>query len=149
MTARKVLEHLPDPSAALRRMASALRPGGWLLVEDTDMGSFIRVSFPHRQRFERAYAKFVEALSLEGFQPTLGSFSHGQAVESFCGLSPQNASSGDRQADAGLIKAANPALRATLIEAAHRLKRHDPPPIRPRPAGCPVLPRSSTGVPAT
>src|SRR5256885_5634531 len=41
--------------AALGRMATALRPGGWLLVEDSDLASFMRVSLPHRQRFERAY----------------------------------------------------------------------------------------------
>jgi SAM-dependent methyltransferase len=72
VSARKVLEHLPEPSAALRRMAAAVRPGGWLLVEDTDLASFLRVSFPHRARFERAYAKFLEALKSAGFQPTLG-----------------------------------------------------------------------------
>ncbi len=70
--ARKVLEHLPDPSAALARMAAALRPGGWLLVEDTDLSSLIRVSFPHRERFERAYGKFLEALGSAGFQAQLG-----------------------------------------------------------------------------
>jgi len=44
----------------------------------------------------------------------------------FCGLSPRNASSGERQADAGLIKAGNPSLRAMVIEAAHRLMRWEP-----------------------
>lgn len=72
VSARKVLEHLADPSAALRRMATAVRPGGWLLVEDTDLASFIRVSFPYRERFERAYGKFIDALSSAGFQPKLG-----------------------------------------------------------------------------
>ncbi|MCI0459816.1 MAG: methyltransferase domain-containing protein [Gemmataceae bacterium] len=72
VTARKVVEHLADPSAALRRMAVALRPGGWLLVEDTDLASLLRVSFPQRERFERAYGKFLEALSSAGFQPKLG-----------------------------------------------------------------------------
>jgi SAM-dependent methyltransferase len=72
VSSRKVLEHLADPSAALGRMASAVRPGGWLLVEDTDLASFLRVSAPHRQRFERAYAKFLEALQSAGFQATLG-----------------------------------------------------------------------------
>ena len=43
----------------------------------------------------------------------------------YCGLSPRNASSGQRQADAGLIKAGNEHLRATIIEAAHRLIRYD------------------------
>jgi ubiquinone/menaquinone biosynthesis C-methylase UbiE len=69
---RKVLEHLPDPTTALARMAAALKPGGWLLVEDTDLASFIRVSFPHCERFKRAYGKFVEALSSAGFQANLG-----------------------------------------------------------------------------
>jgi len=44
----------------------------------------------------------------------------------FCGLTPRNASSGERQADAGLIKAGDEMLRATLIQAAHRLVRFDP-----------------------
>ncbi len=53
-------------------------------------------------------------------------FHSGKQLSRFCGLSPRNASSGTRQADAGLIKAANTYLRTTLIEAAHRLARHDP-----------------------
>ena len=35
--ARLVLEHLADPDAALARMVRALRPGGWLLVEDFEV----------------------------------------------------------------------------------------------------------------
>ena len=34
--ARLVLVHIADREAALRAMAGALRPGGWLLVEDAD-----------------------------------------------------------------------------------------------------------------
>jgi transposase len=52
-------------------------------------------------------------------------FRTGRQMSRFCGLSPRNASSGQRQADAGLIKAGNEFLRATIIEAAHRLMRHD------------------------
>jgi transposase len=52
-------------------------------------------------------------------------FRNGKQLARFCGLSPRNASSGQRQADAGLIKAGNPQLRATLIEAAHRLLRFE------------------------
>ena len=52
-------------------------------------------------------------------------FQNGKQLARFCGLSPRNASSGQRQADAGLIKAGNPQLRVTLIEAAHRLLRFD------------------------
>jgi transposase len=53
-------------------------------------------------------------------------FRSGKQLARFCGLSPRNASSGSRQADAGLIRAASPLLRAAIIEAAHRLPRQDP-----------------------
>jgi transposase len=53
-------------------------------------------------------------------------FATGKQLARFCGLSPRNASSGQRQADAGLIPAGNPQLRATIVEAAHRLIRLDP-----------------------
>jgi len=53
-------------------------------------------------------------------------FSRPKALSRFCGLSPWNASSGQRQADAGLIKAGSNLLRATLIELAHRLGRCEP-----------------------
>jgi SAM-dependent methyltransferase len=69
--ARKVLEHLDDPPTAVRRMAAAVRPDGWLYVEDTDLASFMHLSFPHRERFKRSYGKFIEALSSAGFQPKL------------------------------------------------------------------------------
>jgi len=54
-------------------------------------------------------------------------FRTGKQVSRFCGLSPRNASSGQRQADAGLIQAGNRPLRATLMQAAHRLIRYDAP----------------------
>lgn len=53
-------------------------------------------------------------------------FRTGKQLARFCGLTPRNASSGERQADAGLVKAGNPQLRAVLIEAAHRLIWHHP-----------------------
>lgn len=52
-------------------------------------------------------------------------FRSGKQLSRFCGLSPRNASSGQRQADAGIIKAGNPELRRVLTQAAHRLMRHE------------------------
>lgn len=52
-------------------------------------------------------------------------FRTGKQLARFCGISPRNASSGARQADAGLIRAGNPELRTVLVEAAHRLMRYD------------------------
>jgi len=37
--ARNLLMHLPDPKAALQRLYAAVRPGGWLMVEDVDDGT--------------------------------------------------------------------------------------------------------------
>jgi SAM-dependent methyltransferase len=38
---RFVLMHLSEPERGLRRMAGAVRPGGWLVVEDHDAGSML------------------------------------------------------------------------------------------------------------
>lgn len=48
-------------------------------------------------------------------------FDTGKQLARFCGVTPRNASSGQKQADAGLIKAGAPELRRVLIELAHRL----------------------------
>lgn len=53
-------------------------------------------------------------------------FRTGKQLSRFCGLSPRNASSGNRQADAGLVKAGNPELRRVITETAHRLIRYEP-----------------------
>jgi ubiquinone/menaquinone biosynthesis C-methylase UbiE len=38
---RKLLNHLRGPERAMQRMVDAVRPGGWLLVEEDDMGSML------------------------------------------------------------------------------------------------------------
>lgn len=53
-------------------------------------------------------------------------FRNGKQLSRFCGLSPRNASSGARQADAGVIKAGNAELRRVITQAAHRLIRYEP-----------------------
>jgi transposase len=68
----------------------------------------------------------VTAFTLRAEIGRFDRFRSGKQLSRFCGLSPRNASSGERQADAGLIRAANSELRAVIIEAAHRLARFDP-----------------------
>ena len=53
-------------------------------------------------------------------------FRTGKQLARFCGLTPCNRSSGAKEADAGLIRAANPELRRVLIEAAWVLARLEP-----------------------
>jgi transposase len=52
-------------------------------------------------------------------------FQTGKQLSRFCGVTPRNCSSGERQADAGLIKAGNPSLKTAIIEVCHSLVRHD------------------------
>jgi transposase len=50
-------------------------------------------------------------------------FKNGKQLARYCGLSPKNSSSGQRQADGGLIDGCCKSLRAVLIQAAQRLVR--------------------------
>ena len=43
----------------------------------------------------------------------------------YCGLTPRNASSGERIADAGIVRAGSPVLKTMLIQVAHRVARYD------------------------
>ncbi len=52
-------------------------------------------------------------------------FRTGKQLARFCGLTPRNCSSGNRQSDAGVIQAGNPQLRTVLVEAVHRIMRSD------------------------
>ena len=67
----------------------------------------------------------VTAVTLRAEIGRFDRFRTGKQLARFCGLSPRNASSGQKQADAGLIKAGNPELRTVLVQAAHRLIRYD------------------------
>ncbi|MFC7277195.1 methyltransferase domain-containing protein [Paractinoplanes rhizophilus] len=68
--ARLVLVHLPDRARALATMAAALRPGGWLLVEDADTAlqplACMDDSGPAQRRANRLRDAFRELLTRRG-----------------------------------------------------------------------------------
>jgi len=68
----------------------------------------------------------VTAWVLRAYVGRFDRFATGKQLSRYCGLSPCNASSGARQADAGLVRGCNKLLRATLVQAAHRLARTEP-----------------------
>src|SRR5712692_3021483 len=70
--ARKVLEHLPEPHAALVRMSAAVKPRGWLFVEDVDFATFLKVEARDPEFFARAFGQIVQTMQQAGFQPYLG-----------------------------------------------------------------------------
>ena len=68
----------------------------------------------------------VTAWILRAFVGSFHRFSTGKQLARYCGLSPRNASTGKKQADAGLIRMANSDLRSALIEVAWCLIRYVP-----------------------
>jgi transposase len=73
------------------------------------------------QLMEQPGVGLVTAVTMRAEIGRFDRFATGKQLARFCGVTPRNASSGARQADAGLIKAGNPELRVVLIELAHRL----------------------------
>jgi transposase len=67
----------------------------------------------------------VTAVTLRAEIGRFERFRTGKQLARYCGVTPCNASSGQRQADAGLVKAGNRELRTILLETAHRLTRYD------------------------
>ena len=68
----------------------------------------------------------VTAVALRAEIGRFDRFGSGKQLARFCGVTPCNASSGKRQADAGLVQAGSRELRALLIQTAKRLPRCDP-----------------------
>src|SRR5262249_35920145 len=56
---RHLVIHMDDAADVLRRMTAALRPGGWLLVEEPDLGAVEAVDRAHplTEPFDRAHRK--------------------------------------------------------------------------------------------
>ena len=68
---RLVLMHLSKPKQALRQMAAAVRPGGWLLIEEQDYGSTLSLdmtdSSPLASRWVALMRTGLDCLHQRGF----------------------------------------------------------------------------------
>jgi SAM-dependent methyltransferase len=72
---RALLCHLPNPRRALRNMAAAVRPGGWLLAEDADYVSLVAAdpAHPRSERFDAVTGKLLAFLAAaRAFDPFFG-----------------------------------------------------------------------------
>lgn len=68
--ARLLLSHLPDSVSALRAMRAAVRPGGWVAVEDLFTGTLgSEPPAPALDRLQEVYSATVRA---HGGDPTIG-----------------------------------------------------------------------------
>jgi transposase len=68
----------------------------------------------------------VTAWTMRALIGTFERFTSGKHLARFCAVTPRNASSGERTADSGMIKAGDPQLKTVVVEAAQRLKRFEP-----------------------
>jgi SAM-dependent methyltransferase len=70
--ARLVLEHLAARKQILGRLAAALRPGGWIVIEDYDFTGFgFEGDDPQAERVGEAIVTFMQRA---GFEPRYGRF---------------------------------------------------------------------------
>jgi SAM-dependent methyltransferase len=67
--ARLVLEHLPDRSNILRKLAQKLRPGGWIVIEDYEYSCYSLGDQPYLDATVRAIIGFMEQA---GYDRTYG-----------------------------------------------------------------------------
>jgi SAM-dependent methyltransferase len=77
--ARAVLEHLPEREHVLARLVQALKPDGWLVVEDTDFGGAAAATLPRywvpstwAGLAERMYLAAEAVLATRGAEATFG-----------------------------------------------------------------------------
>ena len=70
--ARLVLEHLPDPELALHRMTEALKPGGWLVVEDLELLPVVAGSDDPSSRASTTAAALRDLSAAAGVRHDLG-----------------------------------------------------------------------------
>ena len=69
--ARFLLMHVSSPERALAKMVAAIKPGGWLLVEDGDYANFAAVDHDHAlsavfdATFRKELAFYVASLQLD------------------------------------------------------------------------------------
>ena len=78
--ARAVVEHVTDRELVIKRLAAALRPGGWLLLEETDFGGatagtlaeYVSAPEPQRAAMERVYLAVAKIFAAIGADPSYG-----------------------------------------------------------------------------
>ncbi len=87
--ARAVLVHLPDRQQVLKRLVAALRPGGWLLIEDVDFGAttagtlaqYVTAPPPAPAATHRIYLAIAAVFAANGADPSYGSRLTGALVD--------------------------------------------------------------------
>jgi 2-polyprenyl-3-methyl-5-hydroxy-6-metoxy-1,4-benzoquinol methylase len=64
---RLLLMHLPERDEVVKKLVSALRPGGWILWEEQDLFPIIGASTGN---YKEAWLSFIRAMEAAGVNPT-------------------------------------------------------------------------------
>lgn len=130
-----------DWVAQVRQNRQLTKASQWLIAELFDELTFVcrRLTRTESQlrKATRKDATVKQLMTLEGIgeitawvlRAAIGRFDRFRSAKQlcrYCGLSPKNTASGERQTQGGLIQAADKRLRAILIQAAQRLIRTVP-----------------------
>ncbi len=77
--ARLLLEHLPERDQAMKRIVTALRPGGWLLIEDFDATRMLanppgifRYPWDGAKRSVKIFRSLFKVMQSAGYDPEYG-----------------------------------------------------------------------------
>ncbi len=127
--------------AAVREQAALSETGQWLIQQLLDelagVNRRLQRTETRLRRVTRHDAVVAQLLTIEGIgeitawslRASIGRFDRfakAKQLSRYCGLSPRNTASGERQTQGGLIDAVDRRLRAILIQAAQRLIRTQP-----------------------
>jgi SAM-dependent methyltransferase len=68
--ARTLLINVPDPDAVVAEMARLVRPGGWVVIMEPDVGASL--CYPPHPAWDRLWEIFVDASHSDGADPFMG-----------------------------------------------------------------------------
>jgi len=108
---------------ALDLLAEIEHAAGKERAARTRLRAFVASDEKVKRLMEEPCVGEVTAWVLRAYVGRFDRFASGRKLSHYCGLSPRNASSGEKRSEGGLIKGCNKLLRSTLIQLAHRLAR--------------------------
>ena len=105
---RALLVHLADRDAALNNMVQALKPGGWLLVEEPDYVSMVLDPRLSMERFAKGDAAIRTLMTAAGFD-----FSYGRRL--FGDVRAAGLVDVDAEGQVGMIRPGEPVHQFNLL----------------------------------
>lgn len=120
---RHVLIHLPDPRAALQKMLRRMRPGAYLIAEESDLRTWRSAMAPGAERipgFDAGVSKVLQVYASRGMDVALGATLPGLLID--LGLSIIDERSACRTVCGGSAEAAYQQMSVVHLARAARVR---------------------------